>query len=115
VRERLVIRSSGRIRLVDLSEIDHIEAAGNYVLVHAGGASHLLRETLTDLERRLDPRGFLRIHRSVLVNGERVREVRFEPTGDARVVLTDGSVVPLSRRYRRRFDEFLDRTARRTA
>jgi two-component system LytT family response regulator len=107
-QNRLVVRSPGRVHFVPLNEIDWVESAGNYVLIHTGTKSHLLRETMTDLGKRLDSERFLRIHRSTIVNIDRVAEVRTSPTGDARVILSNRKELPLSRRYRRRFEEFLD-------
>lgn len=104
----LVVRSPGRVRLVPWAEIDWVESAGNYVLVHTGGESHLMRETMAELETRLDPRQFLRTHRSAIVALDRIREVRLSSAGDGRVLLRDGAEIPLSRRYRKRFDAHLE-------
>jgi len=104
----LVVRSPGRVRLVPWPEIDWVEAAGNYVLVHSGGESHLMRETMAELEDRLDPRLFVRTHRSAIVAVDRIREVRLSSAGDGRVLLRDGAEIPLSRRFRKRFDVHLD-------
>ena len=97
---RLVIKSAGRIVFLRVEEIDWIEAADNYVRVHAGKEAHLIRETLQSMEKRLDPRRFLRIHRSSLVNLERIRELRPVFHGDYLVRLTDGTELTLSRNYR---------------
>jgi len=72
---RFVIRSVGRIVFVNAADVDWIEASGNYVRLHIGKESHLLRETMSSLETRLDPRLFARIHRSAIVNIERIREL----------------------------------------
>jgi two-component system, LytTR family, response regulator len=104
---RIAIRTSGRVVFLATSEIDWFEAAGNYILVHAGDKTHLLRETMSELERRLDTKHFARAHRSAIVNLERVREVRVSGSGDGRVVLGNRREVPLSRRYRRAFEEAL--------
>jgi two-component system LytT family response regulator len=98
--DRLLIRSSGRIYFLKIDEIDWVEAAGNYVRLHAGRTAHLLRETLGSLETRLDPRSFVRIHRSTMVNVERIRELQPLFHGDYTVVLRDGTQLPLSRTYR---------------
>ena len=102
---RLVIKSAGRIVFLRVEEIDWIEAADNYVRVHAGKEAHLIRETLQSIETRLDPTSFLRIHRSSLVNLERIRELRPVFHGDYLVRLTDGTELTLSRNYR---DKLLD-------
>jgi two-component system LytT family response regulator len=97
---RLVIRSSGRIFFLRVEEIDWLEAADNYVRIHAGRTSHLMRETLQSLECRLDPTKFLRIHRSTLVNLDRIEELRPLFHGDYLVRLRDGTERTLSRNYR---------------
>jgi len=97
---RLVIKSAGRIVFLRIEEIDWIEAADNYVRVHAGREAHLIRETLQSLEKRLDPAIFLRIHRSSLVNLNRIRELQPIFHGDYAVKLIDGTELTLSRNYR---------------
>jgi len=97
---RLVIRDRDRAFLLRDEEVDWIASAGNYVEVHARGRSHLLRATLTDLERQLDANRFRRIHRTTLVNVDRVREIRSDPSGDSEVQLESGDVLRMSRRYR---------------
>ena len=97
---RLVIKSAGRIVFLRVEEIDWIEAADNYVRVHAGREAHLIRETLQSLEKRLDPAIFLRIHRSSLVNLNRIRELQPIFHGDYVVKLIDGTELTLSRNYR---------------
>jgi two-component system LytT family response regulator len=101
---RLAIRSGDRVTLVDVGDVARLQAAGNYVEVHAGGQCHLLRETLTGLLARLDPDRFVRVSRSAAVAAEHVRELRSLFDGDCLVVLRDGSKVPASRRYRHRLD-----------
>lgn len=102
---RLVIKSAGRIVFLRVEEIDWIEAADNYVRVHAGREAHLIRETLQSLEKRLDPSKFLRIHRSSLVNLDRIRELHPIFHGDYAVKLIDGTELTLSRSYRERLLE----------
>jgi two-component system LytT family response regulator len=106
---RLVIRSAGRIVFLRVEEIDWIEAADNYVRVHAGREAHLIRETLQSLEKRLDPAKFLRIHRSSLVNLDRIRELQPIFHGDYAVKLADGTELTLSRNYREKLIEPLGR------
>ncbi len=102
---RLVIRSAGRIVFLRVEEIDWIEAADNYVRVHAARETHLIRETLQSLERRLDQRQFLRIHRSSVVNLDRIRELKPIFHGDYIVKLADGTELTLSRNYREKLLE----------
>jgi len=97
---RLAVPDRGRIRLVATRDIDWIEASGNYVVLHAGGREHELRETLAALEDKLDPADFLRIHRSTIVNVHRVREIRPWFHGHHRVVLDNGTELRMSRYQR---------------
>lgn len=97
--ERLLVQDGPRAILLDVARIDWIEAERNYVRLHVGDASHLVRGTLTALEERLDPTRFIRIHRSRIVNAERVREIHPWSHGDRLVVLHDGTELILSRRY----------------
>ncbi len=108
--ERLVIRSGGRVQFLRADEIDWIGAAGNYAEIHAGRETHLLRETMAALEARLDPEKFLRIHRSAIVNFDRVRELSPTPQGDHRVRLRDGTHLTLSRSYRDRLEQLLGKS-----
>ena len=100
VTERLLVESNGRGVFVRTSDIDWMEAAKNYVRLHVGDRTHLLRSTLSALEERLDPKRFRRISRSALVNLDRIREVQPWFHGDAIVILETGARVTLSRRYR---------------
>lgn len=100
---RLVVKSQGKIRFVSVDEIDWIEAAGNYVRLHlTGGGSELVRETMTRLEEHLDPDRFVRIHRSSIVNLDRVLEIRHWSSGEYIVELEDGTELKLTRTYRER-------------
>jgi len=105
--ERLVLKSGGRVYFLRVEEIDWVEAAGNYVRLHAGRESHLMRESLSSLEERLDPNRFIRIHRSTIINIERVKELRPLFHGDYEVILQDGTQVTLSRSYRDRLTDHL--------
>ena len=98
--ERLMVKSQGRVFFLRTEEIDWIEAEGNYVRLHVGKESHLLRETMNHLASRLDPQKFLRIHRSTLVNIERIKELQPLFSGDYVVILRDGKQLTLSRSYR---------------
>jgi two-component system LytT family response regulator len=102
---RLVIKSAGRIFFLRVEEIDWVEAADNYVRIHAGREGHLVRETLQSLEGRLDPRQFLRIHRSSIVNLDRIRELKPAFHGDYAVFLRDGTELTLSRNYKEKLGE----------
>ena len=102
--KRLAIKGDGRVILVDVDEVDRLEAAGNYVEVHSGARHHLVRETMASLEARLDPARFVRVSRSSIVNAGRVRELQPMFNGDFVVVLRDGTKVAGSRRYRAAFD-----------
>lgn len=99
--DRLTIKTSGRIYFVKTEEIDWIEAAGNYLRLHCGSTMHLLRETMNNLESRLDSEHFWRIHRSTIVNVDRIRELQPLFHGDYVVILHDGTELTLSRTYRR--------------
>lgn len=108
--ERLVIKTSGRVVFLKVSEIDWVDAAGNYVRLHSGTESHMLRETMGRLEERLDPEKFLRIHRSTIVNIECIRELQQQFHGDYLVVLKNGQRLTLSRSYRDRIQDLLNRS-----
>ncbi len=98
--DRIVVRERGRLLLVKVREIDWISSEGNYVLVHAGKAVHTVRETICAIEAVLDPARFRRVHRSTIVNIERVRELRPRQNGSYRVVLDNGVEVTASRTFR---------------
>lgn len=106
-QDRLVVKTGGRLFFLRTDEIDWIEAAGNYVRVHVGKESHLLRETMNAIEARIDAKMFLRIHRSRIVNMERVKEVHPWFNGDYAVILRDGTKLMLSRGYREKLQERL--------
>jgi two-component system LytT family response regulator len=108
--DRLVIKSGGRVFFLRTDEIDWIEAAGNYVRLHLGSDSHLFRETMTALEGRLDPQRFFRIHRSRIVNIERVQELQPWFNGEYAVLLRNGTKLTLSRGYREKLQERLGRS-----
>ena len=106
--ERLVVKSAGRVVFVKVDDIDWVDAAGNYVKLHSHGEGHLLRETMSHLEERLDPKRFLRIHRSTIVNIERIKELQQQFHGDYLVVLKSGQRLTLSRSYRDRIQGLLE-------
>jgi two-component system LytT family response regulator len=105
--ERLVVKSGGRIYFVRIEDIDWVEAAGNYVRLHVGKEEHLLRETLGALEQRLDGRRFVRIHRSTIVNLERIHELQPAFHGDYVIILHDGTELALSRSCREQLEKSL--------
>jgi two-component system LytT family response regulator len=107
--ERLPARAGARIVLVDTRDIDWIQAADNYVVLHAGGREYLIRETLTRLEGELDPHEFVRIHRSAMVRLDRIGELVPSPHGDFGVTLKNGAQLTLSRFYRDRVERALRR------
>ncbi|HEV3236549.1 MAG TPA: LytTR family DNA-binding domain-containing protein [Gemmataceae bacterium] len=105
--ERIVIKSTSRVFFLRTDEIDWIEAAGNYLKLHAGKEFHLLRETMNGLDAKLDPNKFLRIHRSTIVNVERIKELQPFFHGDYLVILKDGTQLTLSRTHRPKLQHLL--------
>ena len=91
-----MVRSSGKITFVKVAELDWLEASGNYVRLHTARGSHLIRETLSNLESRLDPHQFVRIHRSTIVNLDRVKELQ-PHFNEQLVILVDGTELKMSR------------------
>jgi two-component system, LytTR family, response regulator len=106
--KRIVVKASGRIHFVKVDEIDWIEAEGNYVRLHLGPNSHLLRETMKGMEAALDPDKFLRIHRSTIVNAERIRELQPLFHGEYAVLLHDGTRLVASRGPENRLRKMLE-------
>jgi two-component system LytT family response regulator len=98
--DRLVVKSSGRVYFVRTADIDWCEAAGNYVCLHVGEQSHLVRETMAHLESQLDSQQFVRIHRCTIVNVDRIQELRSSFNGEHVVLLRSGTRLTLSRGYR---------------
>ena len=99
-RDRLVIRSSGRIYFIRMRDIDWCEAAGNYVRLHVGPQTHLVRGTMGHIEAQLDRSQFVRIHRSTIVNVDRIQEMQSSFNGEYVVLLRTGARLTLSRGYR---------------
>ncbi|QQS42792.1 MAG: LytTR family transcriptional regulator DNA-binding domain-containing protein [Acidobacteriota bacterium] len=109
-RERLrrfVIKNNGRILLVPAEDVDWIESDGNYLILHCGNDRHLIRETLKNLEERLDPETFFRIHRSTIVNIDSVKELQKHFNDEHVVLMRSGKELILSRRYRGKLGEKL--------
>ena len=105
--ERVVIKEQGRISFLGTDEIDWLCARGNYVQLHAGRGTYLLRETVDGMERKLDPRKFVRLRRSTIVRAERVKELHTLFNGEYAVILKDGTRLQSSRRYRENLDALL--------
>jgi len=105
--ERLAVRTGDTVFFVRTEEVDSIEAQGNYVRLNVGNSSHLLRDTLSNIETQIDPHIFVRIHRRTIVNMNRVKELQTWARGEYRVVLVSGACYSLSRSYRQHFEHFL--------
>jgi two-component system LytT family response regulator len=105
--ERFAVKSGEKVFFIRSEDVDAIEAQGNYVRLQLGNSSHLLRETLNNIEAQIDPRVFVRIHRRTIVNINRVKELQTWARGEYRVVLQNGSHYSLSRGYREHFDSFI--------
>jgi two-component system, LytTR family, response regulator len=99
--ERLAIKNAGQVLFQKISEIDWIEAADYYVCLHVGTKTHLLRRSMSDVDQELEQAAFCRIHRSAIVNLERVRQLEISEDGGTDVVLNSGTRLRLSRRYRK--------------
>jgi len=104
--DRLLVKSEGRVTVVQVEDVDWIEAADNYARVHTARGRYLVREPIKSLERKLDPRHFARVHRSAIVNLARVRELQPMFGGEYVIILSTGTKIALSRGYR---DAFRDR------
>jgi two-component system LytT family response regulator len=105
--ERIVVKSAGHVTLINVEEVDWIEAAGVHVHLHVGGETHLHRASVTQLLQRLDPRLFVRVHRCAAVNPARIRELQPRTRGDYTVILADGTELMLSRSYRPGLERWL--------
>jgi two-component system, LytTR family, response regulator len=103
----IIVKANGRSVVLHQNEIDWVEASGNYLKIHAGKESHLIRETMAQFEDRLAPEIFVRIHRSTIVNVSRVRELHPLFNGDQELVLRDGQRLTMSRTFRQRLMEML--------
>lgn len=105
--ERLIVKTNGRIVFLRIEEIDWMEAAGNYVKLHVGNESHLVRETMNSLEEKLNPQKFIRIHRSTIINIEKIKELQPYFNGEYKVVLHNNTHVILSRGFKDNFTKVL--------
>ena len=97
---RLPVRSEGKIKVIELADVDWLSAADNYVTLHAGGREYLVRDTIAAIERRLDPKSFVRVHRSTIVRLNRIAELMPDAHGDFVIRLKDGTRLDMSRTYR---------------
>ena len=111
--ERLVVRSQGQVLFLSVADIDWIEAAGYYACLHVGGETHILRRSLSELEQDLGEEKFIRIHRSIVVNLERIHGLELQTSGEYEVVLRSKIHLRLSRRYRKRLRERMGAMAER--
>jgi two-component system LytT family response regulator len=102
---RFLVKGDGQMYFVAVDDIDWVEAYGNYVRIHVGKGVHLIRETLGNIERQLDPARFARVHRSSIVNLDRVARMDLWGAGDYVVLLKDGTKLKLSRWYRSRIEQ----------
>jgi two-component system, LytTR family, response regulator len=105
--DRIAIRNNGRVIFLKSGEIDWIEAADNYVCLHCGKDTHVLRETMSELEARLDPARFIRVHRSAIVNLDCIKELQPWFRGDYKVMLTDGTELTLTKNNREKLESRL--------
>jgi two-component system LytT family response regulator len=108
--EWLTVKKNERILMLRVDDIHYIEAQGNYVEIKFENASHLLREKMDSLEQQLDPKTFVRVHRSTIVNANRIKELQVWTPGEYRILMQGGKTFPLSRGYRSRFDSFLKKS-----
>jgi two-component system, LytTR family, response regulator len=104
---RFMIRSAGKAAFIKTEDVDWIGADDYYIKLHVGSKSHLLRLSMGDLEEKLDPKRFLRIHRSTIINFDRVKEMQRNANGEYVVILKDGTQLKLSRGRRERLEQFL--------
>lgn len=111
---RFIIKSGGRVIFLRAEEIDSITTVGNYVRLHVGRDSHLMRETMSGMESKLDPEKFMRIHRSTMVNLDRVRELRPWAKGEYLVIMLDGTKFRMSRRYRERLHQLINKSSEKS-
>lgn len=100
ISNRVVVKIEGEMLCLKPAEIDWIESAGNYVCFHVGPHTHISRETMNEAEQRLRPHNFLRVHRSTIVNFDRIKSLKPLSFGDYELELRDGTRLPMSRSYR---------------
>ncbi|MCU1223006.1 MAG: two component transcriptional regulator, LytTR family [Edaphobacter sp.] len=110
--KRLMVKSAGRVSFLQVADIDWIEAADYYACLHIGTKAHLLRRTMHELDCDLDPAAFCRIHRSTIVNLNRIRQLSFDCDGEYEVVLADATRLRMSRRYHKILQSRLEHLGR---
>ena len=103
----LRIKDRGHISIVDVADVEYIDAAGDYMCIHVGEKTHILRETMKTMEKRLDPKVFQRVHRSTIINLDKVREVRPHSNGECFLTLESGTELKVSRSYKDVVGRFL--------
>ena len=103
--ERLVVRNQGQVLFLNVTDIDWIEAADYYACLHVGADTHILRRSLSELEEDLGDEKFIRIHRSIVVNVDRIHGLELQASGEYEVVLKSKVRLRLSRRYRKRLQD----------
>ena len=108
--DRLAVKDASRVTFVPVEDLDWVEADGDYMRLHCGGKSHLVRRTMAEMEKRLDPDRFVRIHRSTIVALDRIRELRPTFHGEYAVLLKDGTKLKLSRGYRAKLQTLVQET-----
>ena len=108
--DRLAVKDAAKVTFVPVDELDWVEADGDYMRLHCAGKSHLVRRTMAEMEKRLDPERFVRIHRSTIVALDRIRELRPTFHGEYVVLLRDGTKLKLSRGYRAKLQSILQET-----
>jgi two-component system LytT family response regulator len=106
-RDQIILRDRGRVRFLNVKDLDWIEAAGMYVYLHVGSQSHIYGAMLGQLQERLNPRQFVRVNRSAIINAERILELQLQPHGGYVIVMKNGAQVPLSRGYRSQLEGWL--------
>lgn len=105
--DRILVKSSGRVFFLKYDEVDWVESSGNYVKLHVGQEGHVLRETMAEMERKLSQERFVRIHRTAIVNVDRITEVLPAFNGESTVVLNNGTRLTASRGYRKKLTDVL--------
>lgn len=106
--ERLVVKSPGQVLFLNVADIDWVEAVGYYACLHVGSSTHVMRRTLSDLERDLGDESFMRIHRSIIVNLKRIHGLELQEGGEYEVVMESRARLQLSRRFRKRLQQRID-------
>jgi two-component system, LytTR family, response regulator len=106
--KRLVVKSPGQVLFLNVADIDWVEAVGYYACLHVGSSTHVMRRTLSELERDLGAEGFMRIHRSIIVNLKRIHGLEIQERGEYEVVMESQARLQLSRRFRKRLQQRID-------